>query len=577
MNWRKKVRESEFIISFGSGQAFELFLETSKINFDLIIDNDFKKWGSFKNEVLIDSPGKLKEIKKESFLIIVLSSYEKEIVEQLKKENISEDNIIKLSDLVERDKEYAHKYGRVVRKKKAINELERKREINYKKMFFDWLDLVKEFKYKNISLGNLLASDIALLFDYVLNVDIETNLYEHPREEEYVIYGRGEIVAPYFIRSRPEHFDLLNSVIKEKEKCFSLITYRDVEVPRNVKLLSRKYLSFRFNQGKTNKYFNNIILLFEEYFFILGDHEKKWLTYSIQFYIQMIDFYYENFNFATKCLYTILPHYGEENILLQLSDLKKIPKVNYQHGNYMDLSINQESPSFGWFLNLYNSRCDYYIVWGEIYKRILRKNGIDETKVLCLGNPKKKYELSEIKILNDDTRKNAFLVVLMGPTIDSYLFNQQLIEFAERLARETGNVYYIKPHPLYALNVEENTLRRCKKILTNDVFSEIHNFDFVVAASSTLITELMLYQLPVFIFFDTTIENNGIAKDHFKLSSYQQLFDKVKELNDTRYYEMLKKQAECLAKQYFTIDYIPSRIKYQKFLTNLIGEPFGGD
>lgn len=77
---------------FGSGRACELFVKCYKkqCNIVAIYDNNKEKWGTCFDGIPIKEPAELKKDKGENSLVIITSSYDREIGKQLRKMGISE-------------------------------------------------------------------------------------------------------------------------------------------------------------------------------------------------------------------------------------------------------------------------------------------------------------------------------------------------------------------------------------------------------------------------------------------------------------------------------------------------------
>lgn len=83
------------MVIFGSGKMARYFLmnQGRSLHYELIVDNNSNRWGQMLNNILIDNPQRLNELKRDNYGIIICSIYHSDIVDQLRSIGIDYDYI----------------------------------------------------------------------------------------------------------------------------------------------------------------------------------------------------------------------------------------------------------------------------------------------------------------------------------------------------------------------------------------------------------------------------------------------------------------------------------------------------
>lgn len=495
-----RLLNAEDIICYGYGEAFQIINKNLDLNIKYIIDKDITKWGLSKEGIVITDLENISILNVKDFLFFILPFNNNEIINNLKNLGVKQDNIITLQEILDKDKTFAELYRKetrnsVNRLKIIKGDLRKKRaeQLNYKniksskEVYSKWFE-IPPIMYRNINLIELLAADISILLDFVYHPEFEIDLYWHPFEEEYSIYGDGEILFPMFVRGREDYYMKMNKISSGLSNKIRIITYTDVNI-KNITNLNKKNIKFKFEYSSHQKFYaKEIIGYFEDIYFQLSNYEKRWLEFSTEFYVSMIDFYLDRLNLNFKLLVSILPYYGEENILSQIAKLNNNKIITYQHGDYpSETTINRIHN----YILFFSFDLDYYLVWDEESKnRLINFAGKEKKKIIVLGSFNE-YFYDESK-LGD---KKKFLVACPGKVKDDEEIILGLLKDAEYIARKFNIQFDLRYHPLNIKNQEKSVFFDC--LVSTENFS-INDYDFAIGNQTTLIKELRNAGLPVF-------------------------------------------------------------------------------
>jgi len=483
------------IIGYGYGQAFHVINQFLKLDYEVVVDNDLSKWGNT-DGLLVIGANDLKKLNLAEYSALIFPFNNHEIIEQLISLGMKEERIYTLPELL-RDNDFRLKYetyqkstsfelpiiktdetSRKLRYKRS--EMEAKGKIvDCKETFKLWFESNAKFFYRNIDLKQVLAADISNILEYIYIVDKEITLHRHPLINEYKIYGDGEILVPMFAANRPDFINRTNSIISSILDKVTVITCNGYSFNNNPdKIFIFKYSYSKVKQQLTQE----IVQHFEKLFFKLSKFEKEWFEYSINYYIQLIDFYIDTLKPKLTMILSTSPYYQQESILCQLGRLCEAVEIAYQHGNYYDLASSQR---FHPLLYFYVLNSDYYLVWNEKGKTdLINEYGKKKEQIKVLGNSMQLVRKAEFV-----NKANKFLVILPGRVLNSNQKIYQLIDEAEFLSTTMNLNYDIRFHPLHHLNlVNLNAVNLNSVVSINDCYFD--NYDFCIGMESTLIDEV---------------------------------------------------------------------------------------
>ncbi len=191
-----------------------------------------------------------------------------------------------------------------------------------------------------------------------------------------------------------------------------------------------------------------------------------------------------------------------EQIIISLAKKHSVPIFQIQHGLYYDSPEMVNENKFG---RLISGKSDFFITWGEIYKKYLIKNSVKQNQIKSLGS----FFFDKISLNNI---KNSPTHVLLAS--DPLVFNRLIdLSFQEKeLYRKTidqickifsgiGKQLVIKTHPQKNQFEKEIAEKIDSSILvfnSGNINPLIQSSELVVATDmSTVILEAMILKKPV--------------------------------------------------------------------------------
>lgn len=199
-----------------------------------------------------------------------------------------------------------------------------------------------------------------------------------------------------------------------------------------------------------------------------------------------------------------------ESLLVQWFKNQNIVTITNQHGQPLLRDINIDRLNQSQILN-FNS--DYILVKGEFTKRQYLKAGIDEKRIIVVGDlvsPHFKYI--------DRKSLGRFAVFLDSP---SYLFsndtNRSLLLFAEEISNKMNLTYVVKLHP--SDDEKRYANYNCKFVDKNTTLSDLFDMiDFGIFSASAIYIDMISHSVKPYqhckVEFPIVENGNDIANDY---------------------------------------------------------------
>lgn len=471
------------IIIYGYGEAFHIVKQFLKMDIEYIIDNDVIKHG-YGEHGLVKPLEEVNSIDFIDKIIFVFPFKHQEITKQLIQKGAKSKQIVYLKELLNNNQKFKKQYlyiRRVTREEKIDYN-----NIDLEKLYKKWFSQ-PALSYRGVNLIELMASDIAIILDYMYCPQVEVDLYWHPSEESYTVYGEGTILYPMFVRGRNDYYKRLETITSDIDD-MKIITYSDVNLKWTSNFSKKKY-TFKYEHkvlyDETALY---LLEKFEQMYIKLKSEEKKWLDYCIKFYMCCIDFYLDILKIEFNVLVSFLPYYGEENILKQLSDNSNAKSVYYQHGYHLH---KEKFSKVCDYILLFTSKSNYYLLWDEETKQIFIVDlNVEESNIYVLGMPflsqKKQYK----KIMK------SFVVICPGEIVDNHKIIADLINDALTISEKFNLSFTVRYHPLNIKNIDIHS--KLYKGIVNIENFDVNDYDFAIGTMSTLLAELDKMGLTVY-------------------------------------------------------------------------------
>ncbi|RRJ62288.1 hypothetical protein EHV15_04490 [Paenibacillus oralis] len=495
MDILKELSEHRFV-AYGYGQAFKIVSKFVDINCSIVVDNDPQKWGTNDGFYVIGSKH-LKRIDLSQYKILIFPFDYYGIFIELLALGVEASAIYTLFELM-KDTKFRELYNEhklsvpfpstysvdaelncFTRKLRYQNVA--KQPLNCRQLFSRWFNASIPLIYRGINLRQVLAANVSTLLEYVYLFESDVSLHYPPISESYDLRGNGDILVPMFARPRIDHVNRMRSIVNDITSDITIITYSDMDV--NIHLLPRRTYKFKFSFSRDEQYWvKRITQELEVAFFILTNDEKDWMSYLINYYIQLIDFYIDVLRINCKVMLSIFPYYEQENLLFQMGKLQGAVDVVYQHGNYTDATSNER---FHPHLYTFALKSDYYLVWNQKAKHdLINVYEKEDTQVIVLGNP---MQIEKNNTASTSLKK--FLIVCPGKVFDHLNKVNELLNDAELVADIFRLKYDIRYHPLNKINPKDSILSHFDK----NVYANNCNYDdyaFFIGRESTLLDEI---------------------------------------------------------------------------------------
>lgn len=207
----------------------------------------------------------------------------------------------------------------------------------------------------------------------------------------------------------------------------------------------------------------------------------------------------DRINVQCKVVFMFYDGGFEGSIISQYFKRIKSKTVTLQHGQclFRENGIDHLNQSV-----IMNFISDYCICKGEFSKQQFVRAGIDEKRVIPLGDLNFKSD-TKVKDLHSTDSKKAFCVFLDTPSYDFYeRSTKNLIEFSNEFSELYNYNYYIKPHPadnkksyLKYTNIKYNI-----KVFDNnsDIADIIDEIDFSIFHASAIYSDLLRLHIKPF-------------------------------------------------------------------------------
>lgn len=255
----------------------------------------------------------------------------------------------------------------------------------------------------------------------------------------------------------------------------------------------------------------------------------------------------ETKNIFADCKYFLVFQESEliENTLVQTAKLHDVTVVSLQHGMPMNRHEDKDQLHFDCF------SVDYKLCWNEATKKQFLSAGIDEEKLVVVGNTKKMHMPLTVK--REKNLSDIFGVVLDAPIIDQGIDNNKtLIMMAVKLTTEFGLDCVVKLHPF---DKKENYLSETRssfaKVSILDVSTTMEEYERLVDFSLGHTTGAMLDLIydGCFVFqYKTEVEYPIETDDIYIFHDYEEL--KRNYLQWKENYEFYKNQYKDITKKY---------------------------
>ncbi|WP_025116744.1 nucleoside-diphosphate sugar epimerase/dehydratase [Lysinibacillus fusiformis] len=217
-------------IIWGIGQAsvmIESILDKEEVNIIGYVDNDPKKWGHYKNGLLIYDPSKLNKLTYD--IILIASSFHQQIIDQIKHLEISNQKVINVQKMVEDSLE---QQSQLASYKYYLNKLKRDLDLGINATDLD--TLITGLSYaecgiisENISKKtlNLANAGQDLFYDYLL---LKTILEKSDNHIQNVVIGLSYYSFEYDLSLSKVHGlrckYIYEPVLKESHNLYSVLS-----------------------------------------------------------------------------------------------------------------------------------------------------------------------------------------------------------------------------------------------------------------------------------------------------------------------------------------------------------------
>lgn len=496
MNIVDMLAEHRFIVC-GYGQAFTIVNKFVKINCDIVVDNDPRKWGAKEGHYVVGFKH-LKRINLQPYKVLVLPYNNQDILTELLTLGVKENSIYTLKELlidqtfmklyndhknlvppptINPIEEELNKFIRSIRSQSIPKQF----SIDCRQLFSKWFDS-EPLIYRQIDLKQVLAADVSILLEHFHILDREIKLEYPPVAETYSLYGDGEIFVPMFARTRNDHVNRMKAIISGIIPNTTIMTYMDFDINLDLKQTAIYDFVFNFNRIEEH-WIRRIIEQLESIYYTLTIDEKDWLSHLINYYIQLIDFFIDTVRLECKVMLSLFPYYKQENIIFQLGKLNHSIDVVYQHGNYADETSKDR---FHTYLYTFAMQSDFYLVWNDKARQdLITLHGKKKEQIFVLGNP-----MQIIRKKNDSAgTSKKFLIICPGKVLNHFRKIEELINAAEVVSKKFQMNYDIRFHPLNMINWDLKKLEYFSRNVNvnNCIYEE---YDFFIGTESALLDEI---------------------------------------------------------------------------------------
>lgn len=255
----------------------------------------------------------------------------------------------------------------------------------------------------------------------------------------------------------------------------------------------------------------------------------------IRFYCVNMERYLTNKPYSYGLVYNDSNPY--ENILVQLMKQKGMHTATLQHGIF---------DKYGYWkgIEFRTSVADDWLAWNIYTKELAMECGIPEKKIKVLGIPR---YITPITI-EKKNKLGIFSVVLGGKELFNQ--NEDLINFANILAKEQGLKYFVRYHPTYKGDEYNKVINKQYYVQRNNLEESISQMcqqsDFTLVGSGTsMIIDLIYLNQPFFQYYkkwdgDTNKKRENYFRNYEELKEQAQKGAMVQSEEMFRYYCITK-------------------------------------
>jgi hypothetical protein len=553
------------IIVWGSGSGYIRWNQKIDFQAAYIIDNNQEKWGTVVNGLEVKSPDTLLHEEKSEILVFVISSFFREIREQLIKMGCEKKNIVSLQMLEQKMllKE------RIERREQFLSES----NLSLQEFIETIADGIGGLNYREVKLLPVLLPYITLLASYLYENDIYKFLFPVPQKREYMINGNAPILISYVWHKdhRPDHYEIMNTTLQDIPSDLymqmELKSYYDDSV-----YLKQETFEYNSSDLKFKPLVDKLTGILSVKSLCLTNAEIEWFIHFTLYFLHFVDFVFTLLGkYPIKKYVSAFSNNSEENIIVQAAKRLGVKTFGLQHGTYGKKEEYNQVP----FSHVYRyPTVDEMLVWGSYQENILKEIQLDDSKIMVVGNAKYNLTQDERSLLKDRKQSfvqhQTFLILFMGPGNGEKIVNQDLLTFSDQLCRQYGWNYILKLHPGTRLSMSEFQYDStyCKEFIdhhvrVNSLFQEV---DFILTSSSAAIYEAVYEYVPTFVYdYHPAVASicGGLST---VFSNYEQLTQKCSKLMHKEVYDRLIEEYDVFGNQVFQTDYIRPSEKYKRLI-----------
>ncbi|ABX12039.1 UDP-N-acetylglucosamine 2-epimerase [Nitrosopumilus maritimus] len=314
------------------------------------------------------------------------------------------------------------------------------------------------------------------------------NLFLHPQKKfNFILYNRRR---PIFINKKSINIlkDSKCSYISENN--FKKYRKNDFEVSQIINLIE--------NSGELKKLFEiDSINFWDELKPKLINLSKKRIPEAIT-EIDYAKQIFEKYQFSSM---VILSESGfNEQIVIELAKKQGIPIILLQHGMGPE---SRETLNLKKFDGVWPIKSDYICVWGNIVRKISSENGINENKIIEVGNPVfdnlSKCKNKEYVLLTTSWLTNNQIFDYSAKKILNY---EKTIEEIAKIIKKLNLELVVKLHPAPSeRDVGKSiskTMPKARIVKDGNIHELINNCRLMIVTDfSTTILEGTLFEKPV--------------------------------------------------------------------------------
>jgi CDP-glycerol glycerophosphotransferase (TagB/SpsB family) len=450
-----------------------------------------------------------------------------------------------------------------------------------KKIYFDKKNKIPLVNNKLVFIGNpIFRRDI---FDFN---DGASKKNEFLFKDLIKLLGKDEFIGIDFFT----HLSANNKVLEERID--SEVNWFPVEALFSNHKNSETYTKFvkKFEKILELKEFQKLFVFEDiEYWNEIFEQFKKFtFSYNLPYWLTVLDslkdFFSKN---KPKCI--ILLYESGPFSLAVLNSARKygIKTIGVQHGMIYDYHRYYLQENFYSTENPYGFPFpDNFLLFGEISRQILIKNGYPEKNLTTFGNPtffglnKNKLDLlynQTIKKFNFDKNKKYILFAPSATRVEpgsKYDYNIKILKkLLETFQNQNDYVVLMKPHPSENFSIYENLIKQYPKtsaeVLRSSILEAIIISSLMLSTFSTTIIDAMCLNKPVIQVksqnMDIRAPYDGIEAVY--LTSLEELPTSIQKLlNNKEITNRLLTNASKFIKDYYNIPISDPKANLEKII-----------